>query len=52
MVSLYRADGGQHAWRRVGETFADVNFMDLVARGGGGVVAWATNISADTTMRS
>ncbi len=35
--SLYRADGRQ----RVCERFADVNVMDRVAHGGGGVMVWA-----------
>ncbi len=39
--SLYRADGRQCVWRRVGERFADVNVMDRVAHGGGGVMVWA-----------
>ncbi len=39
--SLYRADGSQHVWRRVGEQFADVNIVDRVAHGGGGVMVWA-----------
>ncbi len=29
--SLYRADGRQRVWRRVGERFADVNVVDQVA---------------------
>ncbi len=40
-VSLYRADGRQHEWRCVGERFADVNVVDRVAHGGGGVIIWA-----------
>ncbi len=38
--SLYRADGRQHVWRHVGERFADVNVVDQVAHGGGGVMVW------------
>ncbi|XDV28191.1 hypothetical protein PO909_031543 [Leuciscus waleckii] len=39
--SLYRADGRQRVWRRVGERFADVDVVDRVALGGGGVMLWA-----------
>ncbi len=39
--SLYRADGRQRLWHRVGERFADVNVVDRVAHGGGGVMVWA-----------
>ncbi|KAL0175489.1 hypothetical protein M9458_027819, partial [Cirrhinus mrigala] len=39
--SLYRADGRQRVWCHVGERFADVNVVDRVARGGGGVMVWA-----------
>ncbi len=39
--SLYRADGRQRVWRRVGERFADVNVVDWVAHGGSGVMVWA-----------
>ncbi len=38
--SLYRADGRQRVWCRVGERFADVNVVDRVAHGGGGVMVW------------
>ncbi len=37
----YRADGRQRLWRRVGERFADVNIVDRVAHGSGGVMVWA-----------
>ncbi len=36
--SLYRADGRQRVWRRVGEQFADVNVVDRVVHGGSGVM--------------
>ncbi len=39
--SLYRADGRQRVWCRVIERFADVNVVDRVAHGGGGVMVWA-----------
>ncbi len=39
--SLYRADGRQRVWRLVSERFADVNVVDRVANGGGGVMVWA-----------
>ncbi len=38
--SLYRADGRQRVWRRVGKWFADVNVVDQVGHGGGGVMVW------------
>lgn len=38
---LYRADGRQRVWRRVGERFADGNVIRRVAHGGGGVMVWA-----------
>ncbi len=39
--SLYRADGRQRVWHHVGERFANVNVVDRVAHGGGGVMVWA-----------
>ncbi len=39
--SLYRADGRPVSWCHVGERFADVNVVDWVAHGGGGVMVWA-----------
>ncbi len=39
--SLYRVDGRQRVWYRVSERFADVNVVDRVAHGGGGVMVWA-----------
>lgn len=36
--SPYRADGTQHAQRRVGERFADVSDVDGKVQGGGGVM--------------
>ncbi len=46
--SQYRADGRQLVRRCVGEKFADVNVVDRVAHGGGGVAVgrrmlWRTN---------
>ncbi len=40
-VSLYRVDGRQRIWHRLGERFADVNVVDRVAHGGVGVMLWA-----------
>ncbi len=36
------ADGRERVciWRRVGERFANVNVVDRVAHGGGGVMLW------------
>ncbi len=39
--SLYMANGRQRVWRCVGKQFADVNVVDRVAHGGGGVMVWA-----------
>ncbi len=39
--SLYRVDDRQCVWRCVGERLADVNIVDRVANGGGGVMVWA-----------
>ncbi len=38
LFSLYRADGRQRVWHRVGNRFADVNVVDRVAHGGCGVM--------------
>ncbi|XP_064179527.1 E3 ubiquitin-protein ligase rnf213-alpha-like [Anguilla rostrata] len=35
---LYRADGRQRVWCRVGERFADVSIVNRVAHGGGGAL--------------
>ncbi len=42
--SLYRADGRQRVWCRVGERFTDVNVEDRVAHGA--VVLWTKNTGA------
>ncbi len=39
--SLYRVDGKQRVWRRVGEQLADVSVADRVAHGGSGVMVRA-----------
>uniref|UniRef100_A0AAZ1XLG0 Transposase Tc1-like domain-containing protein n=1 Tax=Oreochromis aureus TaxID=47969 RepID=A0AAZ1XLG0_OREAU len=39
--SLFRADGRQCVWRRVGERFADDNIVDRVSHGGDGALVWA-----------
>ncbi len=39
--SLYRVDGRQRVWGRVGERFADINVVDRVAHGGSEVMVWA-----------
>ncbi len=38
--SLYWADGRQCVWHHVGEWFADINVVDRLAHGGGGVMIW------------
>ena len=38
---LYQADGRQRVWRCVGKRFADVNAVNRVPHGGGGVMVWA-----------
>ncbi|XDV17633.1 hypothetical protein PO909_023465, partial [Leuciscus waleckii] len=49
--SLYRADGRQYVWRCVGEWFADVNVVDRVQHGGGGVMVWAGVCYGQRTQR-
>ncbi|CDQ98543.1 unnamed protein product [Oncorhynchus mykiss] len=38
---LYRADGRQRVWCIVGKCFSDVNVVNRVPHGGGGVIVWA-----------
>ncbi len=49
--SLYRADGRQCVWRCVGERFADVNVVNWVAHGGGGVMVWASVCYGQQTQK-
>ncbi len=39
--ALYREDGRQRVWHRMGERFAGVNVVDRVAHGSGGVMVSA-----------
>ncbi len=48
--SLYRANGRPRVWHCVGERFADVNVVDRVAHGGGGVMVWAGVCSGQRTQ--
>ena len=38
---LYRSDGRLRVWHRVSERFADINVVNRVPHGGGGVMVWA-----------
>ncbi len=40
MNPVFTVQGRQRVWRRVCEQFADVNVVDRVAHGGGGVMVW------------
>ena len=40
-VQLYRADGRQRVWRHMGEWFPDVNVVNRMPYGGGGIMVWA-----------
>ena len=37
---LYWADGRQRVWHHVGKRFADINVVNRVPHGGGGVMVW------------
>ncbi len=40
-ILVLTVQGRWRVWRLVGERFADVNFVDQVAHGGGGFMVWA-----------
>ena len=47
MPQMSQVEGACSAWRHVAERFADVNGVNRVPHGGGGVIVWAGKLWTD-----